>query len=117
MRIGTGANREQGTREQGVGGNGRESGRANVCSCLTALSIFLQSRSFPTGQFNLPGFSAAYKKDVSGKSGGLLVYVNSSIQSKLLKVPDCLSNIQVIPVEVNLRKQKWLLVAIYTPPS
>ena len=43
MRIGTGANREQGTREQGVGGNGRESGRANVCSCLTALSIFLQS--------------------------------------------------------------------------
>ena len=73
--------------------------------------------SFPTGQFNLPGFRTTYRKDVSGKIGGLLIYVNSNIPSKVLKVSDCPSEIQVIPVEINLKKQKWFLVAIYTPPS
>ena len=73
--------------------------------------------SFPTGQFNLPGFRTPYTKDLSVKSGGLLVYVNSKIPSKVLKTPDCPSDIQVIPVEINLKKQKWLVIAIYTPPS
>ena len=35
----------------------------------------------------------------------------------MLKIPDCPSDIQVIPVEINLKKQKWLVIAIYTPPS
>ena len=45
------------------------------------------------------------------------MYVNSKIPSKVLKTPDCPSDIQVIPVEINLQKQKWLVIAIYTPPS
>ena len=71
--------------------------------------------SFPTGQFNLPGFRTPYRKDLSAKSGGLLIYVNSNIPSKMLKIPDCPSDIQVIPVEINLKKQKWLVIAIYRP--
>ena len=43
--------------------------------------------------------------------------MNSRIASKVLKFPDCPSDIQVIPVEINLKKQKWLVIAIYTPPS
>ena len=62
--------------------------------------------SFPTGQFNLPRFRTPFRKDLSGKSGGLLVYVNSNIPSKMLKIPDCRNDIQVIPVEINLKKQK-----------
>ena len=73
--------------------------------------------SFPIGQFNLPGSRTPYRKDLSTKSGGLLVYVNSNIPSKVLKIPDCPSDIQVIPVETNLKKQKWLVIAIYTPRS
>ena len=73
--------------------------------------------SFPTGQFNLLGFRTPYRKDLLAKSGGLLVYVNSNIPSKVLKIPDCPSDIQVITVEINLKKQKWLVIAIYTPPS
>ena len=42
--------------------------------------------------------------------------MNSNIPSKVLKVPDCPSDIQVIPVEINYKKQKCLVVAIYTPP-
>ena len=44
--------------------------------------------SFPTGQFNLPGFRTPYRRDLSAKSGGLLVFVNSNIPSKMLKIPD-----------------------------
>ena len=73
--------------------------------------------SFPTGQINLLGFRTPFRKDLSGKSGGLLVYVNSHIPSKMLKIPDCPNDIQVIPVEINLKKQKWLVIAIYIPPS
>ena len=71
---------------------------------------------FPTRQFNLPGFRTPFRKDLSEKSGGLLVYVNSNIPSKILKIPDCPNDTQVIPVEINLKKQKWLVIAIYTPP-
>ena len=56
--------------------------------------------SFPTGQFNVPGFRTTHGKDVSGKSGRLLLYVNTSIPPKVLKVPDCLGDIQVITVEI-----------------
>ena len=35
----------------------------------------------------------------------------------MLKSPDCPGDIQVIPAEINLKKQKWLVVIIYTPPS
>ena len=60
--------------------------------------------SFPTGQLRAP-----YKKDLLGKSGGLLVYVNSNIPSKVLKIPDCPIDIQVIPVKLMLRnKNGWL---------
>ena len=73
--------------------------------------------SFLTGQFNLPGFRTPFRIDLSGKSQGLLVYVNSKIPSKMLKIPVCPSDIQVIPVEINLKKQKWLVIAIYAPSS
>ena len=33
------------------------------------------------------------------------------------KIPDCPSDIQVIPVKINLKKQKLLVIATYTPPS
>ena len=63
-------------------------------------------------------FRNPYRKDLSGKSGGLLAYINSNIPSEVLKIPDCPSDIQKMPVELNLlKKQKWLVIAIYTPPS
>ena len=82
-----------------------------------AVSESKLNSSFPTGQFNLSGFRTPFRKDLSGKNGGLLVYVKSNIPSKMLKIPDCPNDIQVIPVEINLKKQKWLAIAIYTPPS
>ena len=73
--------------------------------------------SFPIAQFHLPGFRTPYRKDVSGKSEALLVYVNSNIPPKGLKARDYSGDIQVIYVEINLKKQKWLVEAIYIPLS
>ena len=49
--------------------------------------------------------------------GGLLVYVNGDIPSRIISIRDCPSDIQILLVEMNLKKQKWLVVARYTPPS
>ena len=38
----------------------------------------------------------------------LLLYINGDIR-------DCPSDIQILQVEMNLKKQKWLVIAIYTP--
>ena len=35
----------------------------------------------------------------------------------MLKVPVCPNNIQVMPAEINRKKQKWLVVSIFTPPN
>ena len=35
----------------------------------------------------------------------------------MTSIRDCPSDIQILLVEIDLKKQKWLVVAIYTPPS
>ena len=35
----------------------------------------------------------------------------------MMFIRDCPSDIQILPVEMNLKKQKWLVIVIYTPPS
>ena len=68
--------------------------------------------SFLKGQFNIPEFRTPYRKDLSGKSERLFVYVNSNIPSKVVaNTSSCPSNIQAMPVETNLNKQKRLLIA------
>ena len=82
-----------------------------VCIAETKLD-----QSFPESQFACDGFKKPYRFDVTNSSGGLLLYVNESIPSRLL--PHSLpTDIQCIPIELNLRKQKWLVVSIYRPPS
>ena len=50
-------------------------------------------------------------------SGGLLVYVNDQVPSKEIKSVSIPNDIQAIPIELNLRKCKWLLLSIYKLPS
>ena len=54
--------------------------------------------------------------DVSSWTGGLLVYIKSSLLSTMLTKFKLPNNIQIIPFELNLRKDKWLFVSIYKPP-
>ena len=74
-------------------------------------------QTFPNAQFKLQNFKAPYRLDVSDRSGGLLTYVRSDIPSRRLcefKFPE---DIQIIPVELNPSKKKWLLFSIYRHPT
>ena len=71
---------------------------------------------FPNSQFLIPGFHKPVRMDVGTRRGGLLVYIKSSLPSKILAKFKLRNNIQIIPFELNLRKGKWLFVSIYKPP-
>ena len=73
--------------------------------------------SFPFVQFTLEGYHTPYHLHINNKSGGILVYVKSSIPSSCLCYEELCISIQAIPFEINLRKEKWLVISIYRPPS
>ena len=72
--------------------------------------------SFPTKQFCLKGYSSPFRLDISANSGGVLVYVREHLPSKHLTSFNIPLDMQVIPIELNLRKVKWLIVSVYRPP-
>ena len=73
--------------------------------------------SFPSPQFVLEGYHSPYRLDISSRSGGILVYVKSSIPSCRLSCENLSDSIQAVQFEINLRKEKWLVTSIYRPPS
>ena len=76
--------------------------------------------SFPTQQFHVPGYSTPFRLDgpkIREASGGLLVYIKEGIPAKPLNKFKLPENCQVLPIEINLRKCKWLLLPIYRPET
>ena len=73
--------------------------------------------SFPSAQFVFEGYHSPYGSDVSNRSGGILVYVKSSIPSRRLSCENLCDSVQAVPFEINLRKGKWLGISIYRPSS
>ena len=71
----------------------------------------------PTAEIFIEGYRKPFRKDKSKHSGGLLLYVSEEIPSRELTRHTCPNDIQNIVIELNLRKQKWLVIAIYHPPS
>ena len=72
--------------------------------------------SFPNSQFLIPGFHEPMRLDITSKHSGMLVYIKSSLPSRIMsnfKLPE---NIQAIPFELNLRKGKLLFFSVYKPP-
>ena len=73
--------------------------------------------SFPNAQFKLDGFCTPYRLEKSSSSGGILTYVRSNMPSRLLTSFVIPESIQALAIEVNLRKEKWLVLPIYRPPD
>ena len=82
---------------------------------ILTLSETKLDSSFPEKQFSMAGFRKPYRQDVTARSGGILVYVNENIPSRKLNKIKVPNDIQLIPLEINLKKQKWLLLSIYRP--
>ena len=65
----------------------------------------------------MPGYHKPYRLDITDKQGGLLVYIKYHLPSKLLSIHNTYNDIQVIPFELNLRKEMWIFLCIYRPPK
>ena len=70
--------------------------------------------SFPTVQFPVDGYKEPACKDRSKHGGGLLVYGKEDIPScQLTDHPPVSDLLHLVVIELNFRKQKWLLLSIY----
>ena len=90
-----------------------------ICDSVSILTIAETKidSSFPTAQFRLANYHTPYRLDISNKSGGILVYIKSNIPTRQLNCGDLCKSIQAVPFEINLRKEKWLVISICRPPS
>ena len=55
--------------------------------------------------------TSPYVLDITGKKGGLMVFVKSHMSSRRLNDLKIPSNMQIIPFEINLKKDKWLVAS------
>ena len=84
---------------------------------LTIAETKLDS-SFPVVQFTVDGYGERYCKDKNANGDGLLVYAKEDIPSREINShPQTSKSSDVIVVELNFRKCKWLLINTYKPPS
>ena len=51
------------------------------------------------------------------RGGGLLVYVDKNIPSRILNGHVIPGDIKILCVEINLNKQKWVIIGLYRPPN
>ena len=73
--------------------------------------------SFPDAQIFIEGYNKPIRLDVSGRSGRLIVFMKSHLQTRQFAKLNIPVNIQIIIFELNLRKEKWLLISVYKPPA
>ena len=73
--------------------------------------------SFPNNQFLMQGYHRPYRLDVTARSGGLLIFVKSHLPTRQLTTLSIPVDLQILPFEINLRREKWLVVTIYRPPK
>ena len=62
------------------------------------------------------GYSMVYRLDRNRDGGEVIIYVREDIPSKVLRKHLFLNDIEGIFVEINFRKNKWLLCGTYHPP-
>ena len=70
-------------------------------------------KSFPSGQLLLHGYSEPFRISRNEFSGDLLVFIRKDIPCSILNIKQL--TIEVLFIEINLRKKKWLLFCSYNP--
>ena len=73
--------------------------------------------TFLLNQFVIQGYSKPYKFDRNRTGGGVFIYVREDIPSRESKIHNTPEDIEIIFIEVNLIKTRWLFCGCYHPPS
>ena len=81
---------------------------------ILLLSESKLGQSFPNGQFVMNGFQQPFRLDRNEKGGGLIVYIKEDIPCRQISLHYDLK-IELIIIEINLKKRKWVLLCIYNP--
>ena len=73
--------------------------------------------SFTSNKLLATGYKKPLRLDLTSRSGGLLVYVKSDILIRQLSNHTLDDGMEIIALELNLRKRKWLVIFIYRNPK
>lgn len=65
----------------------------------------------------MDGYCKPFRLDRNANGGGVMVYINKNIPSKHLRSIKISEDIEIVIVEINFKKRKWILLTIYRPPS
>ena len=65
----------------------------------------------------IDSFKAAFRRDRNKNASGLLVYARDELPIRQVNDYNFPADIEAIAIEINLRKQNWLLFCLYRPPS
>ena len=57
------------------------------------------------------------RKDRDRNGGGLLLYINEDIPFKVIQNSSLPTTLEVLSIEINLGRFKFLLIELYKPPS
>ena len=92
-----------------------------IAEIIKDFDIFLISESkldstFPNAQFKITGFKI-FRYDRNRFGGGLLLYVNDKIPSKILDKHSISTDTELIAVKFYQNKRKWLSLCVYKPQS
>ena len=65
--------------------------------------------TYPISQFKIDGYATPYRLDRNRNGGGILVFAREDIPSKNLQEHMLPGDIEALPIEINLRKTKFLI--------
>ena len=71
--------------------------------------------AFPSSQFQIYGFRTPYRLDRTDRGGGILLFVRENLITRLLSRHSFPHDIEILLIELNLRKKKWLICCCYNP--
>ena len=69
--------------------------------------------TFPEKQFLIPGYKKPFRADRNKDGGGVIIFIREDIPCDILLKHSFRENIEAIFIEINLRKNKLLLVGTY----
>ena len=71
--------------------------------------------TFPSSQFQSYGCRTPYRLDRTDRGGGILLFVRENLITRLLSRHSFPHDIEILLIELNLIKKKWLICCCYNP--